>query len=78
MPKKNIIKPPFDFDIPDYLNDAIRELVKCYEEGKAIVDCEQDEVYGAANSAFISRQISEENARWIQKYYADGGCLKDD
>lgn len=57
---KKYIRPPFDFPIPDILNESILMLLDAVDNQKEFIDCEQDDVYGAANMAFASNCITEE------------------
>jgi len=62
----------FDFEMPEYLKKSIEGYEKAKAEGRELLDCEMDDIYGSANMAFISRAITEEQARKIQRYYCFG------
>jgi hypothetical protein len=68
-----LIRLPFEFSIPDYLEHDIDRLIRAIDDGNKIIDCEECEIYGSVNMALMSKQITNEQAVWIRNYYVYGG-----
>lgn len=49
-----------DFDIPDYLQENIENLIKARKEKRLDIDCEADELISNINRAWHSRDITED------------------
>lgn len=73
--RKDFVRPPFSFEIPDFLYQDIIQLINVVDQDQEFIDCEQCEVIGSANMALMERSITEPQARWIQRYYGYGGMF---
>lgn len=70
--RKDFLRPPFTFPIPDYLEKDIERLIEAVMNNQEFIDCEQCEIIGSANMALMAKEITEPQARWIQRYYGYG------
>jgi hypothetical protein len=69
----SMIKPPFDFSIPKYLEDDIISYIDAVKNKHRYTDIEEDQIIGSTNVAMIGNAISQDQARWIRWYYLEGG-----
>lgn len=73
-----IKRPPFDFDIPGYLEEDISSFINAVENNHRYTDIEEDQVIGSTNTAMIGNAISRDQAQWIRWYYLEGGYCEDE
>jgi hypothetical protein len=71
--KTDMIKPPFEFSIPEYLEDDINRYLDAIKNHHKYTDNEEDEIIGSTNVALMGNAISRDQARWIRWYYLEGG-----
>ena len=65
--------PPFDFEIPDHLEESINGLIKCLEDkDRYSLDLWESDVHSCSRDA-----KTEEQMMWIMNYYANEGWLDD-
>lgn len=58
-----------DFEIPDYLQENIDNLIKARKEERLDIDCEEDELISNINRAWYSRDITEDQAWILRRKY---------
>ena len=58
-----------DFDIPEFLQENIDNLIKARKEKRLDIDCEEDELISNINRAYYSKDITEEQAMRLRKKY---------
>lgn len=58
-----------DFEIPDYLQENIDNLIKARKEKRLDEDCEADELISNINRAWYSKDITEDQAMLLRKKY---------
>lgn len=58
-----------NMDLPKYLIDSIKGLIKAEQENSSILDCWYDDVYGSINAAQHDNEISNEIANKLRKKY---------
>ena len=58
-----------DFDIPEFLQENIDNLIEARKEKRLDIDCEEDELISNINRAYYSKDITEEQAMRLRKKY---------
>ena len=58
-----------DFEIPDYLQENIDNLIKARKEKRLDEDCEADELISNINRAWYSKDITEDQAMLLRRKY---------
>ena len=64
----------YDVNLPKYLENDIKALLKGIKENSTLLDCLMDEVYGSINGAYWDEQISEEHADHLREKYLLLNC----
>ena len=62
-------KDMYDVNLPKYLDDDIKALLKGIKENSTLLDCLMDEVYSSINGAYFDGRISEEHADHLREKY---------
>ena len=64
----------YDVNLPKYLENDIKALLKGIKENSTLLDCLMDEVYGSINGAYWDGQISEEHSNHLREKYLLLSC----
>lgn len=58
-----------EMSLPPYLKNDIIALVEGRKNNSSLLDCLYGEVYGSINSAFYSKEITEQEAFFLREKY---------
>jgi hypothetical protein len=66
---------PLAFPIPDYLERDIQALIDALDNNREFLDCEESEIIGSANMAYMAHEITREQMMQIRDHYAFRGYI---
>ncbi len=67
-------KDMYDVNLPEYLDNDIKALLKGIKEDSNLLDCLMYEVYSSINIAYFENEISEKHANHLREKYLLMSC----